>query len=152
MNRFGFAVSLIATWFLAADIVLSAETAIRVLFKFDENGVFVRQLVKVEEDPFEGQDLTANPLATDFSGLTGNNVFLQWFGSRGELILTTSVTDPRVTRAPSHVEGSVIGRSVVTNGGWIAAGPAGANRIVVHMPANPGMALVGESWHLELSP
>lgn len=75
---------------------------------------------------------------------------LYWYDEQGTLIATTRAPDPRVARAPGHIEGAAEAMVRLNSGAWLATGPDDATHVQVFLPETGTLSLGPEQWHISL--
>lgn len=76
---------------------------------------------------------------------------LYWYDEQGDLIATTYAPDPRVARAPGHIEGAAESMVTLSKGAWLATGPDAATYVQVFLPERSTPVLGSEQWHIDLT-
>lgn len=145
---------------LAGVSPVSAE--LRVLFRFNENGHSVHRVVDLAtRQAIMSKGSAARTPLHGFEVSLGNEVRRRlsetglvnviWWDINGARISTTEVPDPRITRSPAHVDGSVSTFAALKAGGWMVTGPGNAVAVSVFFPSYLELGLNEAHWQASLA-
>lgn len=126
----------------------------RVLLSFDHAGHELRKLVQTDNATYKRFKSTITSQVADiesmYQDLTPGVVTLVWTDADGYLERKTTAPDPRISRAPAHIDGLDKSLQTVTQGAWLVTGPQSASRLIILMAAHESLNLPFERWEVEL--
>lgn len=115
----------------------STHAGIRVLFKFNENGLQVHQVV---------DSTSTNKARREGSAQRPGDATIYWLDETGVELAKSFLADPRFSYAP-RVDGENRHEAVVVReGAWLANGPDGARSATLFLPAHPEVGLSELIW------
>ena len=141
---------------LSVSVVQADEQ--RVLLSFDGSGHQVRQIVYTNsamETVPELETSTSSAVVPDLPALRRDmkpgSATLLWLDDAGLQMALIYEPDPRLSHAPSHIDGSSESRFGEQTGAWLVTGPADATQLLVLMAENQALGLGFETWNLSLA-
>ena len=141
---------------LGFSAVLADEQ--RVLLSFDGSGHQVRQIVHTNSASgiVPGSETsTSRAVVPDLPALRRDmkpgSATLLWLDDAGLQMALVYEPDPRLSRAPSHIDGTSESRFGEQAGAWLVTGPAGATQLLVLLAEDQVLGLGFETWNLSLA-
>ena len=130
----------------------------RVLLSFDGSGHQVRQIVHTDSTPAKVPGLetsTSYAVVPDLQALRremkAGSATLLWLDDAGSQMALVYEPDPRLSHAPSHIDGTSESRFGEQAGAWLVTGPAGATQLLLLLAEDQSLGLGFESWNLSLA-
>ncbi|MBX2879198.1 MAG: hypothetical protein KTR32_04655 [Granulosicoccus sp.] len=149
-------IAIISVLVMLTVLVTPAQSALRVLFSFDETGYRINKIIPLVQTTTlsAGTDQPVVPirsLTVARQSVKPGQATLIWQSSDGQYLATSFVPDPRIAHSPLPAQGSNITRVGLTSGAWLADGPDQAERVVILLPEQPLLNLAREQWPLWLT-
>ena len=130
----------------------------RVLLSFDGSGHQIRQIIRTsgvseirpESEPDGSSKVVPDLLALRRDMRSGSATLL-WLDNAGLQMAVVYEPDPRLSHAPSHIDGTGESRLGENAGAWLVTGPEGATQLLVLLAEVQSLGLGVETWDLSLA-
>jgi len=129
----------------------------RVLIRFDDSGHQVKNVWQTGantgkiKEPLARSSQTMPFDAAALSYPEPGSALVVWLDSQHVELLRSFEPDPRLSHAPSHINGAGQSRIGGREGAWLITGPVLAVSVYIMLPADLSVGLGPERWELALA-